>query len=522
MTLRWQAIAGALVIVFLFVAAPAGASDVRVEGTTDTTDSGLIQDIIQPGFQAAYPQYTLKYHATGTGAALTNARAGQADAVLTHAPPTEAQFVQDGFSFEPFGRATFYNDYVLIGHDADPANVLGADPHDAIGAMEAIAAAGAAGNATWISRGDQSGTHVQEGLMWCMTSGVALHSLGAGRCEPDNGSGGTPGWYKKTGVGQAGTVQVTAQCNFPPASANSCYSMTDRGTYDNLQSQGAIAGVKVVSEKNDANARGGETLLINPFHAYVVNPTNPAFAGKNLNFTTDGATAFLDYLTSPQLQQQLLSYPSTANPRFFTDATPQVQVKALPKAIDATNKLTVKATLVNKLPGAGPVQGAPASLQFSAGISGTPFGPISPNFGNLDTDTSDGSGNLSLSARPPRTGQLQLAVPQFQDLTATNADLGATRVTAAPTLSLHRDGTRLKLSGKLTPAVIGKDATIQVLGRQPGAKRYRPLTTQKLRNKAKKYSLTTTPGAGQWKLKTRYRNPGIVLPGDSNVRSTSA
>ena len=522
MKLRWQAIVSALVIAFLFVAAPAGASDVRVEGTTDTTDSNFIQDIIQPGFEAAYPQYTLKYHSTGTGAALTNARAGQADAVLTHAPATEAQFVQDGFSLEPFGRAIFYNDYVLIGHDADPANVLGADPHDAIGAMEAIAGAGAAGNATWISRGDNSGTHVQEGAMWCMTSGVPLHSLGAGRCEPDNGSGGTPSWYKKTGLGQAGTVQVTAQCNFPSASANSCYSMTDRGTYDNLQSQGALAGVKVVTEKNDPNARGGENLLINPFHAYVVNPNNPAFAGKNINFNTDGATAFLDYLTSPQLQQQLLSYPSTANPRFFPDATPQIQVKALPKAIDATNKLTVKATLLNKLPGAGPVHGAAAALQFSAGISGSPFGPISPNFGDLVSGTSDAAGNLSLGARLTRTGQLQLAVPQFQDLTATTANVGAMRVTAAPTISLHRDGSRLKLTGKLTPTVTGKDATVQVLGRQPGSKRYRRLATKKLRNKAKKYSITVTLGAGQWKLKTRYRNPGIVLPGDSKVRSASA
>ena len=99
--------------------------------------------------------------------------------MLTHAPSSEAQFVQDGFSVEPFGRATFFNDYILIGHNADPASILGADPHDAIGAMEAIAAAGQAGNATWVSRGDNSGTHVQEGAMWCMTSGVPVHSLGA-------------------------------------------------------------------------------------------------------------------------------------------------------------------------------------------------------------------------------------------------------------------------------------------------------------------------------------------------------
>src|SRR6185503_6422786 len=273
MTPRMRAIVVGMA--FLLVAAPAGASDVRVEGTTDTTDSGLIQDVIQPGFEAAYPQYTLKYHATGTGAALTDARAGQADAVLTHAPSSEAQFVQDGVSLEPFGRATFFNDYILIGHNADPANIAGNDPHDAISAMEAIAATGGAGNATWISRGDNSGTHVQEGVMWCMTSGVPVHSLGGGRCEPDDGSGGIPSWYKKTGVGQAQSVQVTAECNFPPASADSCYSMTDRGTYDNLQSQGAIAGMKVVSEHNATNSRGGENLLINPFHVYAVNPNNP-------------------------------------------------------------------------------------------------------------------------------------------------------------------------------------------------------------------------------------------------------
>ena len=63
---------------------------------------------------------------------------------------------------------------------------------------------------------------------------------------------------------------------------------------------------------------------------------------------------------------------------------------------------------------------------------------------------------------------------------------------------------------------------MQVLGRQFGSKRYRRLATEKLRNKAKKYSVSVTLGAGQWKLKTRYRNPGVVLPGDSKVRSVSA
>src|SRR3954454_16190844 len=100
--------------VALGLAAPAPASDVIVQGTTDVRDAGLLGDVIVPGFQAAYPQYTLKYIAVGTGQALTNAEAGQGDAVLTHAPSLEEQFVAKGFSDERYGRAVFYPDYVII------------------------------------------------------------------------------------------------------------------------------------------------------------------------------------------------------------------------------------------------------------------------------------------------------------------------------------------------------------------------------------------------------------------------
>jgi len=513
MTPRMRAIVVGMA--FLLVAAPAGASDVRVEGTTDTTDSGLIQDVIQPGFEAAYPQYTLKYHATGTGAALTDARAGQADAVLTHAPSSEAQFVQDGFSLEPFGRATFFNDYILIGHNADPANIVGNDPHDAISAMEAIAATGAAGNATWISRGDNSGTHVQEGVMWCMTSGVPVHSLGGGRCEPDDGSGGIPSWYKKTGVGQAQSVQVTAECNFPPASADSCYSMTDRGTYDNLQSQGAIAGMKVVSEHNATNSRGGENLLINPFHVYAVNPNNPAFAGKGINFNTDGALAFLDYLTSPDLQNRLLSYPSTANPRFFPDATPQVQVNSVPDSIGAGDSVNVNAKLINKLPGAGPVQGAAASLQFAGGINNSVFGPLDPMFGDVASATTDGSGNVALTAKPDRSGTLRLSIPRFQDLSATTVDVGSTRVRASVDLqSASVTPTGVRLQGRLAPTSGRRAATLNVVGQASGIT---PATVQSLNLPGSSDSFDTTVplGPGTWTLKMVYSDPTAVEGAES-------
>jgi tungstate transport system substrate-binding protein len=120
-----------LLLASLVAPAAAHASDVIVQGTTDVRDAGLLDDVIVPGFHSAYPQYTLKYIAVGTGQAITNAEAGQGDAVLTHAPTQEAQFVSAGFSDAPFGRAIFYSDYVIIGPQDDPAGVLSGAPHDA-------------------------------------------------------------------------------------------------------------------------------------------------------------------------------------------------------------------------------------------------------------------------------------------------------------------------------------------------------------------------------------------------------
>ena len=87
--MSWR-IALALSALAALAAAPAArASDVVVQGTTDVRDAGLLDDVIVPGFQAAYPQYTLKYIAVGTGQAIANAKAGQGDALVTHAPTQE-------------------------------------------------------------------------------------------------------------------------------------------------------------------------------------------------------------------------------------------------------------------------------------------------------------------------------------------------------------------------------------------------------------------------------------------------
>src|SRR6185295_15515262 len=126
------------------LALPASAlaqTEIVVQGTTDTRDAGLVDDVIVPGFQAAYPQYTLQYIAVGTGQALTNAKAGQGDAVMTHSAPLEADFVAQGYSYEPVGRAVMYSDYLIAAHNEDPAAVEAGARHDAVRSFELIATA---------------------------------------------------------------------------------------------------------------------------------------------------------------------------------------------------------------------------------------------------------------------------------------------------------------------------------------------------------------------------------------------
>ena len=118
-----RATAVVLLLTGLGVGSAAQADTIRVQSTTDTVDAGLVDGLLEPMYAQAQPGDTLDYVGVGTGRALDNARRGIADVVITHAPSLEQQFVTDGFSLEPSGRAIFYSDYVIVGPRADPAGV---------------------------------------------------------------------------------------------------------------------------------------------------------------------------------------------------------------------------------------------------------------------------------------------------------------------------------------------------------------------------------------------------------------
>ena len=144
------------VLAAAFLAAPAQAADTLMMATTTSTqDTGLLE-FLAPTFQKE-TGIELKWVAVGTGKALEIAKNCDADVLLVHAPAAEKEFVKAGHGIDR--RQVMYNDFVVVGPKADPAGVKG---KDTAAALKTIADK----KASFVSRGDQSGTHKAELKLW--------------------------------------------------------------------------------------------------------------------------------------------------------------------------------------------------------------------------------------------------------------------------------------------------------------------------------------------------------------------
>ena len=473
--------------------------DLVVQSTTSVRDSGLLEQVIVPEFQREFPQWRLKTVAVGTGQAITNARAGQGDVLITHAPALEAQFVADGFSLEPAGRTLMWNDFVVVGPPGDPAGVAAAGSHDAAAAFEAIAAAGAAGRATFVSRGDNSGTNTKEKEIWSLT-GVARNAAN----EPAGSGATNPPWYTKAGLGMADTLRLTQQCP-----SGGCYTITDRGTLQQLISNGAITALPIAMERQAAAARGGAALMINQYRAYALNPAKVPAA------KTEGALAFLDFLTGRGFQDRLRSFPTRELPGFFPAASPVVSLtRKPPKTISARRTLKVRGTIASAVPGASPLGGARIRLsRFTSPLTAR----------TLDAATTGAKGEFRIRWKPDRSGRLFLTAPRFRDLSPLRDSLGTMRVRAAVKLRKPRvQAGDVLLSGRAWPVSGRRRARLEVLARPTTGGQFREVRRVRLRKGAKRFELDAGLAPGSWDVRVRYVDRGIVRPGRSRERSVLA
>jgi tungstate transport system substrate-binding protein len=497
---RWVSAIALTLTVLGAGAANAGAQqqDLIVQSTTSVRDSGLLDQLITPQFERRYPQWNLKFVAVGTGQAITNARAGQGDVLIGHSPALEQQFVQDGFSFEPIGRTVMWNDFVVVGPANDPAGILRAARNDAVGALEAIAAAGAAGTANFVSRGDNSGTNTKEREIWGL-SGVSRNPSN----EPAEGAD-NPAWYHKAGVGMADTLRLAQQC---PFSGGGCYTITDRGTLQQLTNNGAITALQTVMDDQSPTARGGQNLMLNVYNVYAVNPAK--FPAVKLQ----GALAFMDFLTSKAFQDALARFPSPKRPGFFPAAFPRATLtRQLPRTVSAAGRVTIAGRLASAVPGAAAVTGLTVRLaRFT-----TPVTPVA-----LDRDGTGAQGAFSLTSRLTRSGALFLTAPRFRNLSPLSFSLGRITVRASVSLSSARvAGGRVRLRGRIFPAAGRRRAVLQIRARHPGG-RFSVVRHVRLPRVGSRYRVGVNLPVGLWQLSTRYVDPGIVSSGASRVRSVS-
>jgi len=266
----------ALVVLALgavIAATPALAQDksIVVASTTSTQDSGLFEYLL-PLFKKK-TGITVKVVAQGTGQALDTGRRGDADVVFVHAKSAEEKFLAEGQGVQRF--PVMYNDFVLIGPKSDPAGIKGMK--DVARAFQTIKEK----QASFISRGDRSGTHIAELKLW-KDAGIDIGT--------DKGP-----WYKSIGQGMGAALNV--------ANAGNAYVLSDRGTWIHFKNKGDL---QILVE--------GDKRMFNQYGVMLVNPA------KHPNVQKDLGQQFIDYLISPEGQKDIANYKIDGEQLFYPNA----------------------------------------------------------------------------------------------------------------------------------------------------------------------------------------------------------
>lgn len=239
--------------------------------TTSTEASGLLNSLL-PVFEDEYGVY-VDVVAVGTGQALQLGKDGNADVLMVHARDLEDAFMAEGHGVRR--EDLMYNDFIIVGPFADPAGIAGMA--DVVEAMTAIASTGS----TFISRGDDSGTHVMELSLW-KAAGI----------EPQSD------WYVSSGQGMGPVLTM--------ADEQEGYALTDRATYLVRTPEGTDLVISVE----------GDERLFNLYGVIAVNPEKSPLIQAGL------ANKFIDWLVGMEAQTLIGEYgvPEFGSPLFIPDS----------------------------------------------------------------------------------------------------------------------------------------------------------------------------------------------------------
>jgi tungstate transport system substrate-binding protein len=237
---------------------------IRLATTTSTENSGLLRELLPKYEQAS--GYKVHVIAVGTGKALRMGRDGDVDVVLVHAPKAEIEFVEGGDGVKRF--SVMHNDFVIVGPESDPAKLKAADSINK--AFSNLARSGQ----SFVSRGDNSGTHKKELSVW---NKVGIKPEGQ--------------WYREAGQGMGKVLQIAGELG--------AYTLTDRGTWIAYRDKSPLT---IVYE--------GDESLLNPYSIIAVNP-------EKHDVNNGGANSLIEWITSPEGKKIIGGYRMRGEQLFF-------------------------------------------------------------------------------------------------------------------------------------------------------------------------------------------------------------
>lgn len=254
----------------ILLASAAAADDLKLAVTTSFENSGLA-DVLLPAIREDL-DLDVQLLVVGTGQALRLGQAGDVDAILVHSRAAEEKFVAEGYGTHR--REIMYNDFVFVGPSEDPAGIAGAETAaDALTKISTV-------EATFVSRGDDSGTHKKELSLW---KSADIRPQGD--------------WYREVGAGMGAALNTAAGLD--------AYIIADRASW-----------LKFGNKANLALLYSGDAVLFNQY-AYL--PVNPE---KHPHVKNDRAMDLEAWLTSARAQELIDGYAINGETLFTFNAKP--------------------------------------------------------------------------------------------------------------------------------------------------------------------------------------------------------
>ena len=255
-----------LIIIILIFSSPliSKENSIILASTTSTSDSGLL-NYLNGYFE---DKYNIKVHvlSLGTGQALRTAQDGNVEIVLVHHKNSELKFIENGFGLVRYDL--MYNDFIIVGpkeHKFPCFNIKSK--------LEMIYKK----KLTFISRGDDSGTHKKELDLWKLLN-----------FDTKNFNN----WYKNVGQGMGNTLLISNE--------KSAFTISDRATWIAFNKKDNL---KIICENLPP--------LLNQYGLILVNPE----ISKNLNI--QDAKTYIDWLISDDGKEKINNFKKKGQQLFF-------------------------------------------------------------------------------------------------------------------------------------------------------------------------------------------------------------